>query len=225
MWDILFFWVARMMMLGLYCTGQVPFKIIHLHARVVDQHGQKMSKSKGNVINPLEMTAKYGADALRLSLIYNVSPASDIAIYDAKIRSMRNFINKLWNIGRFILSRLNSLPEIPKFPKSPDSSFPEDRRLLTDLAALIQSVTKNLNRYRFDFALEALYHFIWHRFADQYLESSKSRQDESALTVLRHVYLTCLKLLHPFAPFITETLWQHFKGKTPLIISPWPKSN
>jgi valyl-tRNA synthetase len=231
LWDILFFWVARMMIFGLYLAKEVPFKVIHLHARVVDQHGQKMSKSKGNVINPLEMIDQYGADALRMALIMGVSPGSDIALSDDKVRAMRNFANKIWNIGRFLLLNLEASEK--KVPFYSDETNPhltqEDKKIIKELNQLIKQVTGQLNRYRFDLAAENIYHFLWHRFADEYLESSKKRIKEGdlvVLAVLRHVYLNCLKLLHPFMPFITEEIWQKFPRlkDQPLIIALWPKT-
>ena len=188
-----------------------------------------MSKSKGNVINPIEVVEKYGADALRMALIFGASPGSDIALGDDKFRAMRNFANKLWNIGRYLSSQLPAkYSQIPTFsPKLKDLKA-EDKKIAKDLDELIESVTKNLNQYRFDFAAEALYHFVWHRFADEYLEASKERtqaKDPAALSTLRHVYLNCLKLLHPLMPFVTEEIWSKIpkKDKKPLIIAPWPK--
>lgn len=230
LWDILFFWVARMMMLGIYMAGDVPFRVIHLHARVVDEHGQKMSKSRGNVISPIEMINKYGADALRMALTMGVSPGTDVALSEDKIRAMRNFCNKIWNIGRFILMNLEaSKKKVPFYDSKMDSKLTqEDKEILKDLGKLIKSTTRLIEKYRFDLAAEGIYHFLWHRFADEYLEYSKARikeSDEAVLAVLRHVYLNCLKLLHPFMPFITEEIWQKLprKDKSSLIIAPWPK--
>lgn len=229
LWDILFFWVARMMMLCLYRTGKVPFKTIHLHCRIVDQKGQKMSKSKGNVINPIGMVEKYGADALRMALVFGSSPGSDIAISEDKIRGMRNFANKVWNIGRFILIAFEQIKKgVPFYSKEMDKILTkEDKKILKNLEQLVKKTTGLLEKYRFDLAAESLYHFIWHQFADKYIEHSKERikkGDIVVLVVLRHVYLNCLKLLHPFMPFITEEIWQKFprKYKDPIIISRWP---
>lgn len=231
LWDILFFWVARMMMFGLYLTGDVPFKVVHLHSRVVDKHGQKMSKSKGNVVNPIEMVDKYGADALRMSLIFGAAPGSDIVIAEDKIRGMRNFANKLWNIGRFITMNFEQTkvdPKSLKIPISPKS--PIDQQILKDLNLLITSVTRDIEKYRFSDASQALYDFTWHTLADKYIEESKDRLkngDTEALAVIRHVFFNILKLLHPFMPFITEDLYQQLPHSdswegTPLIISSWP---
>jgi len=249
MWDILFFWVTRMMMFGLYLTKEVPFKTIHLHARVVDKHGQKMSKSKGNVIDPIEMIEKYGADALRMALVIGVSPGSDVSLPDEKVRAMRNFANKIWNIGRFVLMHKTKLKtQSVKFKTTTQNLklAREDKKILNDLDNLIEKTTEMIEKYRFDLAAEKLYHFLWHRFADEYVEYAKDeigklgnweigklktnkdkKVAQSKIAILNHVYLTCLKLLHPFVPFITEEIWQRLAEgkKKPLIISSWPKVN
>jgi len=229
-YEILFFWVARMIMLGLYATGQVPFRTVYLHGLVRDAFGQKMSKSKGNVIDPLVMVEKYGADALRMALVLGNAPGSDSSLSEDKIKGMRNFANKIWNIGRFILLNLEPIKEkVPFYSPAIESKLtPEDREIIKDLNHLIKKTTQLINRYRLDLAAEGLYHFLWHRFADQYLEASKKRVKEGdlvVLTVLRHVYLNCLKLLHPFMPFVTEAIWQKFprQENQPLIISSWPR--
>ncbi|MBU1104570.1 class I tRNA ligase family protein, partial [Patescibacteria group bacterium] len=228
MWDILFFWVARMMMLCIYNTGQVPFKTIHLHARVVDKHGVKMSKSKGNTIDPMEMVNKYGADAVRMALIFGVAPASDVVVSEDKIRAMRNFANKIWNIGRFLEYSFEQYGKEVSFysVEMKNKLTPSDLKLLRQLKLLVAGVTKSLDTYQFSRAGESLYEFVWHTLADVYVEEVKTREDkEVTLMVLRHVYLTCLKLLHPFMPFVTEELWSKIprKSNDPLIISSWPK--
>jgi valyl-tRNA synthetase len=235
LWDILFFWVARMMMFGLYLTGDVPFKVVHLHSRVVDNKGQKMAKSKGNVVNPIEMVDKYGADALRMSLIYGSAPGSDIVVSEDKIRGMRNFANKLWNIGRLLLMNFEALPDkgvsIPVFDLKSLKLLedPNDKQIVSDLSKQIVSVTKHLDKYRFSDSAQEIYEFTWHIFADKYLEENKDRfknGDLEALSVFRHVYMNILKLLHPFMPFVTEEIYAKIPGwdKTPLIISSWPKN-
>lgn len=232
-WDILFFWVARMIMLGIYRTGDVPFRIVHLHSRIVDAHGKKMSKSKGNVMDPIEMVDKYGADALRFALTFGAAPGSDIAISEDKIRGMRNFSNKLWNIGRFIKLNVENLTKndakiIYFDPKSQRGHLPsEDKKILTQLGMLERAVTKSIENYRFDKAAERLYEFIWHTFADKYIEKSKEKlrqNDSQKISILIYVYTTCQKLLHPFMPFITEEISQKLAVKKtgPLIASSWP---
>lgn len=215
LWDILFFWVARMMMLGIYMAKNVPFRVIHLHARVVDKHGKKMSKSRSNVINPMEMVEKYGVDALRMALIVGVSPGSDVALTDDKVRAMRNFANKIWNASRFVLSYKG---KTKKNKKNKD-----DQQVLKELDKITKRMTNLINRYRFDLAAEEIYHFFWHTYCDRYLEMSKKRRDEAQPTLL-DVLETSLKLLHPFMPFITEEIYQRLPehGKA-LIVEPWPK--
>src|SRR3989344_3592696 len=222
LWDILFFWVARMMMFGLYLTGQVPFETVHIHSRVVDEKGQKMSKSKGNVIDPIGLVEKYGADSLRMALIIGVAPASDIVISDDKVRAMRNFSNKIWNIGRFILQNLEG-KDVPWFNPKMLGLTKDDKEITKSLNLLISKTTKNLDNFKLGIAADDLYQFLWHDFADVYIENCKlvlsgaegfqisnfklNETDKlTKLSVLRHVYLTCLKLLHPFMPFVTEEI-------------------
>ena len=250
LWDILFFWVARMTMFGLYLTGDVPFKTVHLHSKVTDAKGQKMSKSKGNVINPLDMTEKYGTDALRMSLVYGIAPASDFVVSEDKIRAQRNFVNKIWNASRFVEMLIDRLRETNPDLKISTLDLPAlsreglgkglnqaDQSILTKLNDLIISTTKNLNNYRFGQASEDLYQFFWHEFCDIYIEGAKKRLDspeysdksnaEIIVSVLLTVLITCLKLLHPFIPFITETVYQDLISqynlpKELLISSSWP---
>ncbi len=230
MWDILFFWVSRMIMLGLYRTGSVPFSTVYLHSMVTDEKGAKMSKSKGNVVNPIDLVAKYGADALRMALVAGSAPGNPIALSENKVRGYRNFSNKLWNIGRYI-EILSEKPDIKD--KSVKTTAMElhndDKELLADLEALISSTTESLEKYRFSDAALALYDFVWNRLASDYLEKTKSRTDSQVvLSTLIRVFSTCLHLLHPFIPFVTEAIWEEWKtsGITPapglLITSQWP---
>lgn len=218
LWDILFFWVARMMMFGLYLTKKVPFKVIHLHCRVVDEKGQKMSKSKGNVIDPIGAVEKYGADALRMSLVFGSAPGSDIHVSEDKIRGMKNFANKIWNASRFVLSYDSAVKEIK------DTKNPDDKWILQETKKVIKKTTDLIEQYRFDLAAEQLYHFFWHTFCDKYIEKSKMRREE-AQPVLLYVLKTSLKLLHPFMPFITEEIYQQLpiKNKKLLMIEKWPQ--
>jgi valyl-tRNA synthetase len=232
MWDILFFWVGRMMMFGLYLTGDVPFKVVHIHARVVDKFGKKMSKSKGNVIDPIVMVNQYGADALRMALVTGIAPASDIAISDEKVRGMRNFSNKIWNIGRFLKMNLDQYTSnkiiLPKFEKISLLKLSSDeKKILARLNKIVMETTKNIENYHFGRASEILYAFIWHEFADKYIEESKEslkKYNPYTLMILLETFLTCLKLLHPFMPFITEEIAKQLGNNKPLIISDWPKS-
>ncbi|MBI3887620.1 valine--tRNA ligase [Candidatus Microgenomates bacterium] len=210
MWDILNAWVSRMMMLGIYLTGKAPFAVAHMHARVVDKLGQKMSKSKGNVMDPIPMIDLYGADALRLALTIGIAPAADIAISEEKIRGMRNFTNKLWNIARFILETENK-----------NKTGEKDQELLKKVNSLIKSTTKNIDTYKFGQASDDLYQFTWHEFADVYLEDYK--KGLISYSTLNLILETLLKLWHPFIPYVTEEIWSLLpNNSTPLIISPWP---
>jgi len=221
------------MMFGFYLANKTPFEVVHLHAKVVDEKGQKMSKSKGNVVNPTEIYQKYGADALRMALVYGVAPASNIALSDKKIIAMRNFANKIWNATRFVIITLEGCRQssVSSRPVSPETvKNKEDKEILELLDQTVKSVNQKMKKYRFGQALEEIYQFFWHQFCDQYLEGIKERPQE-ALPVLIAVLITSLKLLHPFAPFITEAAYQELRkklGKTQLskegflTVSSWP---
>lgn len=216
-YDILFFWVARMIMLGIYVTDEIPFKVVYLHGLVRDEKGQKMSKSKNNVIDPLVVADQYGADAVRMALVFGTGAGNDANIGESKIRGMRNFTNKLWNIGRFIIdSRPEKLPERISENK-------QDKWVLDELDKTRTKVTDALENYRFSQAAEEIYDFVWHKFADIYIEQSKDRREE-AQAVLEKVFSESLQLLHPFMPFITEELWNRLPNKKgeSIMISPWP---
>jgi len=238
LWDILFFWVARMIMFGLYLTKEVPFKTVHLHSRVVDAKGQKMSKSKGNVIDPLVMTEKYGTDALRMSLVYGIAPASDFVVSEDKIRAQRNFVNKIWNASRFVLMVVDKFPKVGASLAGAQITNPDDISILTNLNKIITSTTSDINRYHFGQASENLYQFFWHDFCDIYIEKAKDRLDpskptgevgeEDVVPVLLAVLITSLKLLHPFIPFVTESVYQILREKlnldeAQLITASWPE--
>ena len=218
-WDILFFWVTRMIMLGIYVTGKIPFKHVYLHGLVRDKDRQKMSKSKGNVIDPLGVIDLYGADALRMALVVGNAPGNDPVIYEEKIRGYRNFANKIWNIGRFVLMNTADV-DIKKKPKLSK----EDAKYLADLNKLITLVTKDMDNFKFYLASEKLYQYIWHIFADKIIEEKKNNLNVSAKWLLLEAYATCLQLLHPFMPFITEEIWSKLKiSKNLLMIEKWPK--
>jgi len=231
-YDILPIWVCRMMMLGIYATGSVPFTTVYLHGLVRDAKGQKMSKSKGNVINPIKMIDAYGADALRMALVYGTGAGNDQSLSEDKIRGMRNFANKLWNMGRFLEMSLTSAADIvPYYDQDMHAKLtnPNDKRIIAELNMLVSQVTKHMEAYRFSDVAQAVYEFAWHRVADVHIEKNKDRLrsgDVHAIAVFRHVLITILKLLHPFMPFVTEALWTQIPKKTdaPLIISTWPGS-
>ncbi len=216
--DILYPWVSRMIMLGLKITGQVPFKHVYLHGLVLDEHGQKMSKSKGNVINPIETLSEYGSDALRLGLVAARSAGQDQAFSTTKVVAGRNFCNKLWNIARFIEDKLGDTYAMQEAaPVTLADHWV--RRELDQAAAHIESL---LGEYRFAEASEVVYHTIWSVVADWYIEASKQQDNPD---MLAWVLDTCLKIAHPFAPFVTETIWQTlpwYKEGSLLIRADWP---
>ncbi len=215
--DILFLWVTRMMMLGLFRTGEVPFRTVYLHGMVTDAHGKKMSKSKGNVINPLEMTGKYGTDALRLALTIGITPGNDGAISEQKIEGYRNFNNKLWNVARFILGQL---PE-DYLPAEPKLTSPADHWMMAKLNTATRDTTKAIGDYRFSEAGQIIYSLLWDDFADWYLEASKVSPNHDLLI---YGLETILKLVHPIAPFVSEAIWSQLPWqKQQLIVTPWPE--
>ncbi|MFA6099161.1 MAG: valine--tRNA ligase [Patescibacteria group bacterium] len=215
-WDILFFWVARMIMMSLYHTGQVPFKTVYLHGLVLDRQGKKMSKSKGTGVDPIPMTEKYGTDAIRLSLVLGTSPGQDFRLYEEKIAGYRNFINKLWNVSRYILSQAAGPV------KEPTAKNLADQWILSRLQTVTKQATEYLDGYQFSEAGTLIYEFLWHEFADWYLEATKIKQNTS---ILHYVLETVIKLAHPFMPFVTEEIWSRWHGTEKskmLIIQPWP---
>ena len=234
-WDILFFWVARMVMLGIARTGKIPFKTIYLHGLVRDQDRQKISKSKGNMVDPLGIAEQYGTDALRMALVVGNLPGNDIVISEDKIRGYRNFANKMWNATRFLLFHAAepAQPRKIKYNKS-------DRQMLMRLKKLTRDTTANIEKYKFHHAADRLYHFFWHYYADTVIEKMKPRlaapdgstEKETAKALLLEFHATLIKLLHPFMPFITEEIWKHLpaqdkgskiKDKRMLIVESWPQ--
>jgi valyl-tRNA synthetase len=231
-YDILFFWVARMIMVGLYCTKKIPFKYVYLHGLVRDKYGQKMSKSKGNVIDPMEIVNLYGADALRMALIFGTGMGRDIILSEEKIIAQHKFTNKIWNAARFVLQNVKK-EEILKIKEKELKVTKEDKWILTELKKSIKKMSKYIENFQFHLAAKEIYHFFWHKFCDRTIEDVKKRLRESqnlrekltAKWVLYRVFSTSLKLLHPFMPFITEALYQKLprRQKEALIIEDWPK--
>ena len=226
-YDILFFWVARMILMTTSLTGQIPFKDVFLHGIIRDADKQKMSKSKGNVIDPLDMTAKYGTDALRFALVFNTAPGTDMSLAEDKIKGMKHFGNKLWNIARFILSYDNG-SVIPLSQGKLVGITDADKDILTKLNQAIQNVTNHLENFRLHEAAQEIYQFTWKEFADVYIEVSKAQlaDEKTKATTLNTLYFiltTILRLLHPFMPFLTEELWSKLEQKDLLMITQWPK--
>lgn len=215
--DLLDRWIARMIMLGIYTTGKVPFKDVYLHGMVLDEHSQKMSKSKGNVINPMDSIAEYGSDALRLGLIASRSPGQNQAFSQDRIIAGRNFCNKLWNIARFVEHKLGDNYQ----PGTPEAKTLADHWIVSELSAAQEAISRGLDNYRFAEAGDSMYHAIWDGVADWYIEAAK---DQDNLDLLAWVLTTSLKLAHPFAPFVTETIWQTLPWTDSLLISEsWPQ--
>jgi valyl-tRNA synthetase len=223
--DILKAWVSRMIMLGIYMTGEIPFRDVLLHGMVNDPYGKKMSKSKGNVVNPLELVDQYGADAVRFALIYGNATGNDQALSYPKLDASRKFTNKIWNIARFIeMKKAPNLTvgtmELKELSKTAENE--NDKKLVTQMGELVKKVTEDLNKYNFNYAAEGLYEYIWHEFADKYIEDVKNRIDVNSFSVLSSSFLVLLKLLHPFMPFVTEEIYQRFKFGKSIMIDKWP---
>ncbi len=219
--DILLFWVVRMMMLGIYVTGKPPFKDIYLHGLVRDAHGKKMSKSKGNVISPLEISEKYGTDALRMGLIVNNAPGVDMNLDPKKVEAYKKFANKMWNATRFVLEKTLDHEKASPLTK-------EDQALYDEWKLLKNDITSDFENYRLHLASEKLYDYFWHTFCDKIIETHKvrindGRDKESAQTLILLLLRELLIALHPFMPFITEELWKYVKrtDDTLLIITDW----
>ena len=231
-YDILFFWVARMIMLGMEHMGDVPFRYIYLHGLMRDEQGVKMSKSRGNVANPLDVVAQYGADALRFTIITGSSSGEDMKLYEEKLEANRNFANKIWQMGRFITG---NLPQHYELPSGEPETWPhlrtEDRWILSRHNRLIGDATRLINSYQFGEAAKQIYEFLWGEYADWFIEASKVRlygEHEEAKETTRHVLIyvleRTLRLLHPFMPFVTEEIWQHLphEGES-LMMASWPE--
>lgn len=260
-----------MIMLGLYSTDEVPFETVYLHGLVRDKDRQKMSKSKGNVLDPLAVIDQYGADALRMALVFGTAAGNDMPMNDEKIRGMRNFSNKIWNIARFVLSnqpvrskalgvrgddpsRLGSRSEADALRftlyASPEVKTDADKLILQQLEDTTGDVTRHIDAYRFHEAAQTIYDFVWNKFAAVYLEAAKgqlrvgqtsevlasktsevtgpadSNLTENTRVILLHVLTQSLMLLHPFMPFVTETIWQKLpesvKDSELLAVAKWP---
>lgn len=226
-YDILFFWVARMILMSTFLMGEVPFKNVYLHGLVRDGQGRKMSKSLGNIIDPLVMIEKYGADATRISLIMGSAPGTDMKLSEDKVRGYKHFANKLWNISRFVLENYEITTE-----ESP--LLPEDEKMIEEARVLATEVTGHIENFRLDLAGDAVYHFVWDRFAAQMLEEAKPvlrdgtpEQKSSRQKALYEILTISLKLLHPFMPFVTEAIWQELpvKETDQLMVAKWPTSH
>ncbi len=217
-YDILFFWVARMVLMAGYALKDIPFRTVYLHGLVRDKQGRKMSKSLGNGIDPIEMIGKYGADALRLSMIIGTTPGNDFRLYEEKIAGYRNFVNKLWNIVRFA----NLTADLRVLNEPPRPATLADKWILSRFAVIASLVTGKVEDYAFSEAGEALYDFTWHELADWYLEVAKLEGGKA--DILSYLMTQLLKLWHPYTPFVTETLWRESFGESAdmLMVQKWP---
>jgi valyl-tRNA synthetase len=232
-YDILFFWVARMVLMSGFHVGQVPFKNVYLHGLVRDTQGRKMSKSLGNIIDPLLMIEKYGADATRLSLVVGAQPGNDMKLSEDRVRGYKHFANKLWNIARFVFEHSDESVRTAPLTES-------DTALLSEAQTVVDTVTRHIEQFRLDLAADSIYHYVWDRFAAEILEESKQvikddlggsavdpTHKASRKRVLYEILMLSLKLLHPFMPFITEAIWQLTPNRIdtkPLMVASWPKT-
>ncbi|OGG41049.1 hypothetical protein A2118_00590 [Candidatus Kaiserbacteria bacterium GWA2_50_9] len=234
-YDILFFWVARMILMTGFLLGTIPFRNVYLHGLVRDAQGRKMSKSLGNVLDPLVMTEKYGADAARLSLIIGAAPGNDVKLSEDRVRGYKHFANKLWNISRFVL-------ENAELTRNNAELTQKDKELVAEAREIAKKVSDYIDSFRLDLAADAIYHFVWHRFADEILEESKSILKgsdpiaaESRRYTLYAILDTSLRVLHPFMPFVTEAIWRELpkpasaegyveakKDSELLMVAKWP---
>lgn len=226
-YDIIFFWVARMILMTTYILGEVPFETVYFHGLVRDAKGQKMSKSKGNSIDPLDLIKNYGCDALRMSCIVGTGPGADVNFSEDKVRAYKKYSNKIWNISRFIIEKTEGISvDLDKKPALTE----KDTQAINELNEEIAYVDKHIQEYKLHLAAEHLYHYTWHTLADVIIEERKvilaegtEEEKLSAAWTLKTILETILKLHHPFMPFITEELWSITGDKRlPLIVSPWP---
>jgi len=225
--DLVFKWIPRMIIFGLYLSGKEPFKDIYLHGMINDEKNQKMSKSKGNVMSPVDLIEEFGADALRMSLIIGNTPGNDMALSKDKIRAYKKFVNKIWNATRFVLENTEVF-DVNKKPKLTET----DEKYLETLNQTVTDITEDIENYRLHLAGEKLYHYFWHNFADIIIEETKTRilkgeqeETDSAKWIIYHILTTQLKALHPFIPFVTEEIWSllpYNKKDDLLMVEKWP---
>ncbi|HEY4518545.1 MAG TPA: class I tRNA ligase family protein [Candidatus Paceibacterota bacterium] len=219
-YEILFFWLARMIMMSQFLLGEVPFKTAYLHGILRDKQGRKFSKSLGNGVDPIEIIDKSGADALRMSLIVGIAPGMDSNFDEQKVLAYKKFANKIWNVARYVLANSEPNPEVrPRVG-------PEVEPLIQEFDALVDEITKEMDEYKFYIVAEKVYHYVWHTLADKIIEESKGKPEYGP--TLRYLLENSLKLLHPFMPFVTEEIWGimgYHEQKRLLIIEPWPTNS
>ncbi len=223
-YDIIFFWVARMMMFGLKFMNDVPFRAVYITGLIRDAERQKMSKSKGNVVDPLEICDQFGTDAVRFALARMGAPGTDISVSEELFDSYRAFATKIWNAARFIFRYVDESDRLPSLAELKQSNLPlVDRWILSRLARATEQVNRSIEQYNLHEAGRHIYGFFWHGFCNWYIEMSKLHPERSKPTLL-YVFESALRLLHPFMPFITEELWQNLphKGES-IVIAPYPE--
>ncbi len=218
-YEIITLWISRMIIMSIFALNEIPFEKVYLNGMVLDKHGKKMSKSKGNGIDPLDVIEQFSTDALRLSLLIGNTPGNDMKMSEEKIESSRNFLNKLWNISRFIISDQKTLSD--DYDKNKLSL--SDKWILNKLEKVTAEVEKNMSDYKFSLAGESLKDFTWNDLADWYLEAKKFEKDENNNKILIFILKNILKLWHPFIPFITEIIWEHLGEEKLLMVSSWPE--
>jgi len=223
--DIINLWVARMIFSGLEFTKKPPFSDIYIHATVLNKEGKRMSKSLGTGINPLELINQYGADATRFGLLYQAFEGQDMKFSEDNILMGKKFINKVWNASRFALMQIGDSKIQIKDPETQTESTPADKKILKQLKEVNRKITKDIENYQFGSAAHLIYDFFWHDFCDKYIESAKKQNDQKTKEIIAYVLINSLKILHPFIPFATETIYQtlSFKEKELLMIEEWPK--
>ena len=219
-YEILTLWVSRMVMMSFFALGEIPFEKVYLHGTILDKKGKKMSKSKGNGVDPLDAIAEYGADALRLSLLMGATPGNDSRYSEEKIESKRNFINKLWNISRYILSTVENENSLVPTDKIPDAKTLADRWILSELAGARIKIKNHLEEFEFSLAAEELIDFTWNKLADWYLEIAKIEKDKDSILI--YLLKNILIMWHPFIPYVTETIWEQLNDGL-LMVKQWPK--
>ncbi len=212
--DLIFKWIPRMVIFALYLRNEIAFHDVYLNGMIKDEKGEKMSKSKGNVVNPIELIDIFGADALRIALVVGNTPGTDLSLSRDRIKGYKNFANKIWNITRFVLENA----------KEGNKEDNLDKKLVEEFDALAKDITSDMGNYRFHLAAEKIYHYIWHRFADEIIEQSKNKdkKNEEMGGTLLYILENSLKILHPFMPFVTEEIWQILKKEDLLMVEKWP---
>jgi valyl-tRNA synthetase len=225
--DILYLWVSRMIFSAEELTGTIPFSDVYIHATVFNSEGKRMSKSLGTGVDPLDLIAKYGTDATRFGLLWQVAQGQDMKFSEDALLMSQRFVNKVWNASKFTMMNLEGYKHVSRETIETQLTK-EDKEILKSLDLVVSKTNKYLEKYDFQHAAELLYEFFWHEFCDKCIEDTKVRINEDASSklaaqyTLNEVLHTSMKLLHPFMPFVTEAIWTGLEEETPLIITKWP---